>query len=327
MTEIGLWGVVRNGTNDGYGYAGFKMVQALEKFGIKCNWEDIEVPIALSFIQPELYGGRGEQYRIGYTPWESTELKEGWADLINLQNEFWTTSYFCADVFKEQGVTLPIKVVHHGLDGDDWTLAKRQKQNPFIFLHQGEPADRKGSQMTFDAFKKVFKGYSDVYLVFKSSASWVECRWYDSEGSIIGPVDDWPNVQLIRGVLNQPELNELLHKVHCMVYPSNGEGFGLIPFQAAGTGLPTIAPAWGGIADFEEYLTNPMGYTVGPSNHGYHLGDWCWPDFDSLCEQMLSVYENYEKVSEDAYEKAVGLRAAFQWDKIFEPIADHLKSI
>jgi len=302
------------------------MAKTLNNFGIPTLWEDKAAPIALSFIQPELYGGAPQQYKIGYTPWESTEIREGWADLINQQDEFWTTSTFCAEVFQEQGVKLPIRIVNHGLDTDEWTLSKRTKTAPFIFLHQGEPADRKGSQMTFDAFTKVFKGNRDVFLVFKSSASWIEARWLDSTGSIIGAVDSFPNVQTIKGVLNQEQLDELYQRVNCMVYPSNGEGFGLIPFQAAGSGMPSIAPVWGGIRDFGEYII-PIDYKVGPSNHGYHLGEWAWPSLDSLCEVMENVYENYESYADISYKKAIELREEFSWKKILEPIAVHLKSI
>lgn len=321
--RLGLWGVTRNKVNDGYGYAGFKMTQALTELGVEVFWEDTTAPVSLSFIQPEFYGGTLKQYRIGYTPWESTIVPEEWISIINSTDEFWTTSEFCAEVFQDQGVTRPIRVVPHGIDPDEWQLVKREKNVPFVFLHQGEPADRKGSQMTFNAFKKVFAGNPDVFLVFKSSSSWVEARWLDDSGSIIGPVDRFPNVQTLKGILTLEQMNELYQTAHCMVYPSNGEGFGLIPFQAAATGMPTIAPVWGGIREFGEYIT-PIDYQVGPSNHGYHTGDWCWPSFDDLCEKMEDIYLNYESYVSDAVEKAVELREEFLWRNIFEPIVDDL---
>src|SRR4051812_6136392 len=130
-----MWGYVRNGQNDGFGYAGYKIVRTLEKFGFKMMWEDEDAPVALSFKQPHEYGGIPSQHCIGYTPWESTELPPGWAQHINLEcNEFWTTSQFCADVFSANGVTLTPRVVPHGIDAEDWNLAQRTKDSPFIFL-------------------------------------------------------------------------------------------------------------------------------------------------------------------------------------------------
>lgn len=326
MRSIGLWGVTRNKTYDGYGYAGLKLAQAFKAHDVDVFWEDFTAPISLSFIQPEFYGGTPRQYRIGYTPWESTELPPEWASIINSQDEFWTTSTFCADVFVENGVTVPTRVVPHGIDSNEWRIKKREKTDPFIFLHQGEPADRKGSQMAFDAFKKVFSGKSDVFLIFKSSASWIEARWLDETGSIIGAVDKFPNVQTIKGILDLDQMNDLYEMAHCMIYPSNGEGFGLIPFQGVATGMPTLAPNWGGIKEFGEYLTN-IPHTVGPSNHGYHLGDWCWPDFDSLCQIMEDVYLNYDNYSATAYENGLALREKFAWEKIFEPIVKDLEPL
>lgn len=326
MRSIGLWGVTRNKTNDGYGYAGLKLSQAFKAHDIDVYWEDFASPVALSFIQPEFYGGSPRQYRIGYTPWESTELPPDWVETINTQDEFWTTSHFCAEVFVDSGVAIPTRVVPHGIDSSEWNISKREKKSPFVFLHQGEPADRKGSQMTFNAFKRVFAGNPDVHLVFKSSAGWIEARWLDESGSIIGPVDKFPNVQSIKGILDLEQMNDLYAMAHCMIYPSNGEGFGLIPFQAVATGMPTLAPSWGGIAEFGDYLT-PIEYTVGPSNHGYHLGDWCWPDFDDLCEKMEDIYLNYEAYAEEALIQGQRLREDFEWAKIFKPIAEDLKPL
>lgn len=325
MNKIGLWGVVRNGVNDGYGYAGFKMVETLERLGVAVYWQDEEAPVSLSFIQPNLYGGTLNQYRIGYTPWESTILPEGWAEIINTSvHEFWTTSEFCKDVFASQGVTLPIKVVHHGIDANDWVPNRHKFSKPFIFLHQGEPAERKGSQLVFDAFKEVFgKDNDDVWLVFKSSSSWVEARNKNETGNILGPVDEYPHVQTVKGVYSQEQLVELYKNAHCMVYPSNGEGFGLIPLQAAASGLPTIATGWSGMKDYEDFII-PLDYTVGPSMHGYHTGDWAWPSFDDLCTTMESVYLDYEDWAEWQWNRVPEIQEKFSWDRIFEPIVKDL---
>jgi glycosyltransferase involved in cell wall biosynthesis len=325
MNSIGLWGVVRNGVNDGYGYAGFKMVETFEKLGIEMLWQDENSPIALSFIQPTLYGGTSSQYRIGYTPWESTELPEGWADAINNSvNEFWTTSEFCKDVFEQGGVKLPIRVVHHGIDTNDWIPKRHKFSKPFIFLHQGEPAERKGSQMVFDAFREVFgEKNDDVWLVFKSSASWVEARWKNSEGSIVGPVEAYPNVQTVKGIFTQEQLVELYEQAHCMVYPSNGEGFGLIPLQAAASGLPTIATGWSGMKDYEDFII-PLDYKVGPSKHGYHIGDWAWPSFEDLCITMESIYLDYDVWANWQWNRVPEIQEKFSWERIFTPIVKDL---
>jgi glycosyltransferase involved in cell wall biosynthesis len=313
LSKIGIWGNASQGTRDGYGYAGYNLCKALNEMGIQTFWEDETAPVALSFKQPIGYGGNKNQIRVGYTPWESTVVPQEWIGMINTRDLFWTTSNWCKEVFAASGVTVPIEVVNHGLNPEDFTLSKRSVDGPFVFFHMGEPADRKNGQMVFDAFRKVFGKKEDVHLVFKAHA-YLMARWKDGE-HIIGEVTDHPRVLAYRGVIDVKQLNAMMQGMHCLVYPSNGEGFGLIPFQAIGTGMPTILPAYSGMADFARYGIN-VDFTVGPSMHDYHEGEWCWPSFDDLCDKMLYVYENYDSVSEKAYEDAIGLREEFSWQSI-----------
>lgn len=325
MKVLGIWGSARMGPNDGFGYAGLKLVETFKRHGIQCAWEDEDAPIAFNFCQPQLYGGSKDQYRIGYTPWESTRLPDWWIPKMLDMDEIWTTSKWCRDVFEINGLT-DVQYFPHGLDPNDWSLEKRDKTKPFIFFHMGEPADRKNGQLTFDAFKFAFGSHNkirfykgnveDIYLLFKTN-SWLECRWKNSEGEIIGPVTDYPNVDRIEGLLDIKQLNELYMKMNVMIYPSSGEGFGLIPLQSIGTGMPTLLPAYSGMKEFSSYgIEIPFVEKV--SEHGYHEGSWAFPSVTDLSEKMIDVYVNYDEYAEEAYENAKALRKEFVWDEIIE---------
>lgn len=320
-----MWGYVRNRTNDGYGYAGLKIVQALQSLGVDVNWQDESAPVSFSFTQPQDYGGNINQYRIGYTPWESSKIPEFWVEPMNWRDEIWTTSHACKEWFSSCGVTKDIRVVPHGIDTNDWSLSRRTKDDPFIFLHMGEPADRKGGQQVFDAFMQEFAGNDDVFLVYKTT-SWVEARWLDDTGSIIGPVDLHPRVEINSGTLDITDLDKLFSMVHCLVYPSQGEGFGMIPFQSAATGMPTIIPAWGGMKEFSDRCIN-VKYHVGPSQHGYHLGDWAFPDTNDIAAKMRWVYDNYDQASSQAYGNALVIRETSRWEDIFAPVVEDLSRL
>jgi glycosyltransferase involved in cell wall biosynthesis len=218
IEKIGIWGNAASGLNDGYGYAGFKICKTLNSMGIKTYWEDETAPISLSFKQPPDYGGEDHQFKIGYTPWESTYVPDEWIDRINSRNLFWTTSHWCTKVFKAAGVKIPIRTVIHGIDPKDYTLSKRIISDYLIFFHMGEPADRKNGQMVFDAFNKVFSGNNNVRLFYKANG-WLECRMKQGT-SIIGPVTDHPQVEAYRSILSIPEMNAMFHSLHCLVYPS-----------------------------------------------------------------------------------------------------------
>lgn len=321
IENIGIWGHAASGLYDGYGYAGYNLCKTLNRLGIQTYWEDETAPVALSFKQPIWYGGRESQFKVGYTPWESTHVPDEWIRKINSQDLFWTTSNWCKEIFSDAGVTLPIRVVPHGLVPEDFTLSLRKPSDYLIFFHMGEPADRKNGQMVFDAFDKLFRGKMDVRLIYKAHG-YITARWKDSSGSIIGEVINHPQVLAYRGTMSNEELDMMLQGIHCCVYPSSGEGFGLIPFQTIATGMPTILPNYSGMADFAEFGIN-VDYTVGPSYNDYHTGDWCWPSFDDLCDKMMYVYENYGSVAKEAYDNALILRERFSWDKIIsKEIAD-----
>lgn len=312
VESIGIWGSVMDGPGTGYGYAGLCMVKTLNKMGISTFWRDDEAPVSISFCQPDLYSQLPGQFKIAYTPWESTKIPNHWLPIINTMDLFWTTSNFCAQVFKDEGVKIPIQVVHHGLKREEWRLKKREIRDKFYFLHIGEPATRKNGQMAVDAFLEKFEGKSDYHLILKAN-EYVLARRKNPFGSLEGH----PQITIITKKYSQLSLELLYHKCHCFIYPSSGEGFGLIPFQAIGTGMPTIMTDWSGLTDFSKYAI-PLKYEVVPSNHGWHLGDWAWPNINDLADKMEWVANNYSEASKKALENGEKLGEEFDWDDIFK---------
>jgi glycosyltransferase involved in cell wall biosynthesis len=51
--------------------------------------------------------------KIGYTVWETNVLNPEWVKAINLMDEVWCPSTYNKKVFKESGVSIPIKVIPH----------------------------------------------------------------------------------------------------------------------------------------------------------------------------------------------------------------------
>jgi glycosyltransferase involved in cell wall biosynthesis len=107
-----------------------------------------------------------------------------------------------------------------------------------------------------------------------------------------------------------------------MVYPTNGEGFGFIPFDAMATGMPTIVTNLTSCADFAD-LAIPLRATWGPGT-GIHLGDWAIPDKDHLRELMLDVYENYAQHRKRAMQSARVMHESMTWDHVAQHVLDIL---
>lgn len=308
-------------TSVGYGVAGFNMVRSLQKLGHRVPFADKTCPIEIFFSQPNYWEWSNQfNYHIGYTPWESTQLQPGWLECMNLANEVWTTSEIIRRWYTAAGVK-NVRVYPHGID-PQWTPKKRYKFEKLRFLHMGEPAPRKGGQMAVNAFRAAFGDREDVELTIKAHRlNNVRRR---QNGRILGPVTDYNNVKLVTQELPEDHLVGFVKQYHVMVYPSWGEGFGLIPFQALATGMPTICTAkW---AEYKSYL-GPLGITSKLTESPWpetHPGKMLEPSFDDLVDKYRYAYENFDALSDQFYAQAPKLHAEYDWERLTEKAFAHL---
>ena len=304
------------GDKIGYGYAAVNLITAIIRQGVAVDYNAMNNKVHISFIQPEWYDGEPHQYRIGYTPWESTKLPDAWPELMNQRDEIWTTSNFCKRVFVQEGVTVPVRVVPHGVNPDHYPIMERQRGKRFNFLHIGGPTERKGGQKVFDAFIKLFEGQEDVHLIMKCNRH-TEVRYFDKYERL-HPAGEHPQCTVIIDEYDIDQMRELYRMAHCLVYPSNGEGFGFIPFQGIATGLPTIATAGTGMQEFAS-LSLPLEWTP-VEGEGIHIGEWMHPDIKHLESQMKKAYEDWETEKEIALAGARFLHNTQTWDHIADKV-------
>jgi len=313
-------------TNVGYGVAGYNIITSLQSLGHEVPFADSTAPVEIFFCQPEYWwfsgeeNGNPDQYKIGYVPWESTEIPEMWWPGLKAVDEVWTTSQWCKEAFEAAGVPGPVKVFEHGLD-PIWKPVRRNVINKFKFLHIGEPAPRKGGSLTVRAFMELFEGNDQVELTLKAhSACWAR---YEKNGRNV-PLSSIKNINIIEG--NEPEEQLLAYYMghHAFVYPSWGEGFGFIPLQALGTGMPTICTeAW---APYKQFLS-PLGVdstVVDSPWNDMHPGKMHEPSLEDLKEKMWLAYTDYKKLQEKFYNQAELVHKHYNWDRLteeaFEPI-------
>lgn len=313
-------------TTRGYGTAGFNVVTSLQKLGHEVPFDDPTAPVQISFCNPACYKHYPHQYKIGYTPWESTELPDGWRDFMNACDEVWATSQWVADVYRAEGVTKPLYVYEHGLD-PKWQPIHRSWTGVTKFLHVGEPALRKGGQMAIDAFRRVFGDRTDVHLTIKAyHQHWLR-GWRRGEFGTVEAMK-YNNVTVIDEMLHPSELRQLYADHHVLIYPSYGEGFGFIPLQALGTGMPVISTAdW---APYKKFITLPIGVRMDRSIWSVHPGDVMYPRYDDLCYYYEYAHRNVEQLLKHAYENAPLVHAEYNWvdktEKAFAHIIDKFSS-
>jgi len=304
------------GSGSGYGYAAIEMIKALQNNSIEVPFQSdsleynrkTDAGCHISYVQPHFYQGTPDQYRIGYTCWESSEVPEAWIKQMQSRDEIWTPATWIKEVFESYNVNSTIRYVPHGFDPEVWKIEQRYRKNIFTFLHVGGPTERKGGQRVVDAFLDLFSDTEDVRLVMKSNGP-SEAR-VTYKGTF-GNASLHPRISVVESFLEVEDLAQMYYDADCMVYPTNGEGFGLIPFQAMATGMPTIVTDATSCADFAS-MALPVSAKPTPGQ-GIHLGDWYEPDPDHLREQMLFAYENFDKAKEQAIQTAKILHSRYTW--------------
>jgi glycosyltransferase involved in cell wall biosynthesis len=305
-------------TTVGYGQAGFNIVRSLQKLGHEVPFDDATAPVQISFCSPTAAKFHEDQYKIIYTPWESTELPDGWLEAFNAADEVWATSEWVSRVYRDAGVTRPIYVYHHGV-ADIWKKPQRRGvDGTFRFLHIGEAAPRKGGQLALDAFLQEFKDDEDVEITFKCHFANYLRMWKAGQFSEV----DHPKVNIINDEYYESEMLKLFHDHDTLVYASYGEGFGLIPLQALATGMPVISTYdW---APYADYINLRIPAVQERSVWPYHPGDVYYPDFAGLRRAMRSAYEAREYYAERAFNSTEHLYEEYDWVKLTERAFAHI---
>jgi glycosyltransferase involved in cell wall biosynthesis len=202
-----------------------------------------------------------------------------------------------------------------------------RESRPFTFVHVGEPAVRKGGDIVLEAWHRAFKHRKDVQLIMKC-VRYPTCRIKDSKGSIIASPSMYDNVKVISNVYSQAEMWALYGRSDCMVYPSRGEGFGLIPFEAMASGLPTIIPNEG-MGDFTRHSTLRLRAStwVNSTEQKIHPGKWMDHDLDELIYLMELAIGDHHYISEDAFAQADILHREYSWGNVAEMVVKRLEAL
>lgn len=303
------------------------MVTSLQRLGHTVPFQSATAPVEIAFCQPDYSEwSNPDAFHIQYTPWESTEIDEQWVEAFNLADEVWTPSDLVAGWYKEAGVKVPIRVYEHGIDPMYRPIRRRSKDR-INFLHVGEPAERKGGQMTLEAFREVFGDREDVHLTIKAWQSSTVRVFDRKHQSIIGLPNTYNNVTTIFNNCSEVEMVYIFQRNDVLVYPSWGEGFGLIPLQSLAQAMPTICTeVW---APYREYLLPELslGSTLTDSPWPeMHKGKMFKPSYEDLCNSLRWVSENFENASGRAYRNAYKVKEHYDWDtlteNIFKPIVE-----
>jgi glycosyltransferase involved in cell wall biosynthesis len=261
----------------------------------------------LDFRQPGFKKHHDHQYKINGTYLEATKVWDWWIPTMKTFDEIWVGNQFSVDAIRNSGIDTPTYVFELGID-DMWKPFKRGGRGKIRFLHVDSGSQRKRADLVEKAFLKLFKNNNDVQLTLK---------YHGAGYSVMNLFEEnyGSNIFKIFKTLSQEEMVQLYYKHDILIYPTEGEGFGLIPLQALATGMPTISTSrW---CSYEKYLgDNIIESTIGKTQHsGYHTGDVILPDFDSTVELMKNAVDNFDAQCDFYYNQAPEVIKEYNWQK------------
>lgn len=311
--------------SQGYSNAALNTIRALQDSDVAVYYNRRAIPFHVNFCQP-VYYQTGRSYVVGYTPWESTKVPPSWVQPMSECDEIWATSNFVKEVYEKNNLHYNIHVIPHGIS-EDYSIVDRELTGKFNFLHVGGESKRKNVQMVVDAFIELYEGDLDYQLVLKYNG-YCDADVYIN-GKIV-PAHNHPQIYAMPQSLTNEQMIQLYHSCHCLVYPTSGEGFGMIPFEAIATGMPSIVTDLTGTSDFAK-MSIPLDAEWGEAPLQSHLygcdgGDWAVPSYDSLCDLMTHVVNEYDEFKKYTIQSARILHETQSWSSVADMIIARLEN-
>ena len=283
---------------------------------------------------------------ISITQFESN-LPDDWVNALNIPEvkQIWVTSEFVKRLILESGVRKPIRVIYLGIDKRFYKKTGNMfpKDKTFKFLNICAPhclgkKDRKGLDILIKAFKEEFGDNHWVTLILKINTIYADTYTkrlnrsfdlYKYLKSFIPKGFNPGNITIFDQYLSTDQINELYNSVHCGVFPSRSEGFGLPQAEMASLGVPVITTNYSAPIEFSDLRLAikvkklaPLDYNIYP----YEDKLFADPDVEHLKELMRRMYKQYTKEKKQAEEYSKSdVFSKFDWDKIGENLNNYLK--
>lgn len=271
---------------------------------------------------------------LGYYIFEYTKIPERYVNIINEELDgICTASQWGADVLKGNGVTIPIFVVHGGVDTNKFYPPTKRPHHltEFKFLHVGKAEQRKGTGIVIEAFVRAFKDNPKVTLTLSIDNIFIPD--FSAErlvGTILDQLGASSMADRIKILHFVPDIKELYDTHHVAVFATKAEGIGLPIIEAMACGMPVITPMHSGIT---EYATSATGIFLTENKeepvwdpHFFpkagSVGTWQCPSTEELTRAMIWTLEHPKTAAHIGYNAAKWIEKNYTWKIAAKDFAD-----
>ena len=302
-------------------------------------------------LMPHWLDRKGNRRIVGYTVWETDRLQAHWIPILNRLDHLLVPCTWNRDLFRDQGVRVPISVLPH-LPGPArpashlrWSALPAED---LVFYCIETWSVRKNLDQALTLFRQCFSQTDGVRLVLKSTP-WPE------DGGIL---DRWPKlhplrpfrallrplkrllprrahhawiehaqarlrhietltpggapVDLVTEELSREELEGLHRRGDCYFSLTHGEGWGLGPFDAAAAGNPVIVTGWGGVLDYLDPASEGLlDWDPAPAWNRPEAGLWAQPRLAQAAARLAAFRADPAAAKGKALAAQPGLHARF----------------
>lgn len=316
---------MRSNTHYGYGKSFVEIQKAFRNYTYNGKKLFVEYNSARSNVQmyygpdPVEWAHHKGQYRIHMSQHESTMIVPHKARAYTVDcEEVWTANPWGAQAMINSGVPENrIHVYEHGIDPDMYYPFLRGQKDRIRFIHIDSSSPRKRSDLVEKAFNVLYQKYGDqIELTLKyTHAPHGDKSWHSED--VLAKRGDWvrPGTRHINETLSDDEMTSLINFHDVLVYPTEGEGFGMIPLEVMATGMPTISThEW---CSYSQYLIdNAIESDIREPevSWGYpRIGDGVIAKFDSIVYQMENAINNIGLISQKYYDQAPEILKEYSW--------------
>jgi glycosyltransferase involved in cell wall biosynthesis len=323
------------GCADGYGHSAERLAMGIEALGTQVRLVGMTrttgqviassiidpkrrfnpyAEVILFYNLPDAWLPQSDRRTLGFTMYESDALPQAWKFKMDMMDEVLVPSKWLVPIF-QAATTTPVKLVPLGVDCEQFTPKLRVRGSRLNFLHFCSTGGefRKGADLAIRSFEAAFGNRTDVSLTLHSTLPLTAQPRVDSRINFSG------------GLLSPAQLVQAYHSYDALLYPSRGEGFGMIPLEAMATGMPAIFGNATGMADYAEFgLTVPTHYTDGramghkrpqlAASDGT-FGRFQEPNLDALVETLRSLDANYDMIAQQSFENTKKIATQWNWER------------